>query len=313
VTADYISFEKKTFTPAEQPLPLDLRRGGETFSPRLLHAGTVISGPSGEGELAPHRHAVYHIVLYTESGDFFTLNGNTHLASPGTLIVTSPPDSHCFAPMRRRGYAYTEIAFSVEGADKKLEIPMPDLLGMLFKIPVSARARPLQLGKSAAARLQNSIARLVGQYADGSQASRAAGALTLLGILLWLAENYFGRGAERHDVLPVLSPLEVAREEIELRLGEPLSVASLAKLAGLTPNHFNTAFRLRYGMPPIRLQAHLRIEKARRLLETTDARVSEIAERVGFSDIYQFSKTFKRLTGLSPLCYRRKSKSPAER
>lgn len=51
----------------------------------------------------------------------------------------------------------------------------------------------------------------------------------------------------------------------------------------------------------------LRLEEAKRLLETTDARVGEICYQVGFQDDKHFLKIFKSITGLSPSEYRRAS------
>ncbi len=48
-----------------------------------------------------------------------------------------------------------------------------------------------------------------------------------------------------------------------------------------------------------------RLDLAKQYLENTDAKISQIAEFVGFRDEFYFSNWFKEKTGVSPLFYRR--------
>ena len=65
-------------------------------------------------------------------------------------------------------------------------------------------------------------------------------------------------------------------------------------------------FKNEYGMTVIRYRAEKRIAEARRLLSVTNMTVRMIAEHLGFSDVYVFSRAFKRSVGISPIYYRRK-------
>lgn len=52
---------------------------------------------------------------------------------------------------------------------------------------------------------------------------------------------------------------------------------------------------------------HVRIEKAKELLLSTHMKSYEIAEKVGFIDDSYFSRTFKKITGVRPIEFRRKT------
>lgn len=65
-------------------------------------------------------------------------------------------------------------------------------------------------------------------------------------------------------------------------------------------------FKNEYGMTVIRYCAEKRIAEAKRLLAVTNMTVRTIAEHLGFSDAYVFSRAFKRSVGVSPVYYRRK-------
>jgi AraC-like DNA-binding protein len=81
-------------------------------------------------------------------------------------------------------------------------------------------------------------------------------------------------------------------------------VADLARLAGMSAPHFFRCFKRAAGSSPIAWLRRERINQAKRhLVETVDG-VRDIAERVGYSDPFYFSRDFKHMTGHSPTEYR---------
>lgn len=95
-----------------------------------------------------------------------------------------------------------------------------------------------------------------------------------------------------------------AREYIAKNLGEPLPLAAVARIAGLSESHFCRIFRDAVGMTLTDYINRCRIEWAKRELLAPDARVSEIAFHVGYQSLSQFNRCFARLTGRSPSQYR---------
>jgi AraC-type DNA-binding domain-containing proteins len=64
-------------------------------------------------------------------------------------------------------------------------------------------------------------------------------------------------------------------------------------------------FKKLYQMSIYAYLTRVRIEKAKELLRNSDFPIKSIAARVGFKDISNFNKNFKKLTGVSPLVWRR--------
>ena len=81
---------------------------------------------------------------------------------------------------------------------------------------------------------------------------------------------------------------------------------TLARDHGLSPSTLRRQWAAHYAQPPGQYLLGLRIQKARRLLIESEARVGEIAYRVGFTDILYFSRRFHLMTGLSPSAYRKR-------
>lgn len=65
-------------------------------------------------------------------------------------------------------------------------------------------------------------------------------------------------------------------------------------------DYMNRVFKQTTGSTIFSYLNHVRIDHAKELLLTTSLSVTEIGERVGFQDIYYFSKVFKKHTGVSP-------------
>jgi len=92
---------------------------------------------------------------------------------------------------------------------------------------------------------------------------------------------------------------------IEEHLAEPIPLAALAGLVGLSPCYFCRAFRQSFGMPPQRYQLSRRIERAKTLLAKHAASVTDVGLAVGYNDASAFCTAFRRITGLTPSAHRR--------
>ena len=89
-------------------------------------------------------------------------------------------------------------------------------------------------------------------------------------------------------------------ELIDAALDARLTVEMLSREVGLSAAHFARAFKETMGRAPHQYLLALRLERARRLLETTEASLSDIAQRAGFADQAHFTRLFKRAFGTTP-------------
>ncbi|MEO8702763.1 MAG: AraC family transcriptional regulator [Kofleriaceae bacterium] len=94
-------------------------------------------------------------------------------------------------------------------------------------------------------------------------------------------------------------PVRRAMEYLREHLGDPVTLADLAHHAGLDKFHLCRAFRAQIGMPPHAYLTHLRIARAKQLLDS-GVRASEVAPRVGLYDQSQLNRHFRRIVGTTP-------------
>ncbi|MEW5984757.1 MAG: Ada metal-binding domain-containing protein [Acidobacteriota bacterium] len=83
-------------------------------------------------------------------------------------------------------------------------------------------------------------------------------------------------------------------------------VAELAATLGIGDRHLRRLFVERMGVPPVQAAAARRVQLARRLLESTDLRMTEIAQRAGFASLRRFNAAFRTAVGRSPSACRRR-------
>src|SRR5512145_1066915 len=99
-------------------------------------------------------------------------------------------------------------------------------------------------------------------------------------------------------------PLTQVRDYVDRHYTKPLTVARLARMAGLSQYHFIRAFRALTGETPHRYLRARRIDRARELLITTPMPVTDICDAVGFQSLGSFSSLFRKVSGETPAAFR---------
>jgi len=107
--------------------------------------------------------------------------------------------------------------------------------------------------------------------------------------------------------------LEPTRHWAAERLGEPLDVAAMAGHAGLSPRTFARRFRAEVGTTPLQWLLGRRVLAARRLLESSELPVEDVAWRCGFGTAASLREHFRRATATTPTAYRRSFRVAAPR
>jgi AraC-like DNA-binding protein len=105
-------------------------------------------------------------------------------------------------------------------------------------------------------------------------------------------------------MVPPARHLLRAKDLADARYLEPLTVADLARAAGLSPAHFSREFRRTFGEAPHQYLLTRRLERAAALLRNTDRSVTEICFAVGLASVGSFVTSFRRVYGVAPLAYR---------
>lgn len=88
-------------------------------------------------------------------------------------------------------------------------------------------------------------------------------------------------------------------------LGERFTLNDLAREAGVSRFHFARLFRVSTGDSPMAYLLKSRVERAKQMLLQGELPVCEIAAVLGFCDQSHLTRTFRRLTGVTPRAFAR--------
>ncbi|KVL04585.1 GlxA family transcriptional regulator [Burkholderia territorii] len=94
-----------------------------------------------------------------------------------------------------------------------------------------------------------------------------------------------------------------AQQRMEATLQQGFRLGDLAASLAVSERTLNRRFKEAVGLAPLTYLQNLRIEVAKRLLETRPIGLEDVSQRVGYSDVSTFRQLFKRKTGLSPSEY----------
>lgn len=156
----------------------------------------------------------------------------------------------------------------------------------------------------------------------------SGGAYSFLNLLLHLVDKYVGREAaiwasklfeidfDRIDQSQFIifvgqkehadQAIKESQTYIEKNYNSKISVEDLASMAAISRRNFVRRFKKATSNTPLEYIQRVKIEAAKKTLESSMKNVKEVMYTVGYSDDKAFRNTFKKFTGLTPLKYRKK-------
>ncbi|MEC0128302.1 helix-turn-helix domain-containing protein [Paenibacillus pabuli] len=116
------------------------------------------------------------------------------------------------------------------------------------------------------------------------------------GIIAFMLEH---RTSKKRDMISEI------KEYVTAHYDEPISLAELAARFYMNPYYLSQFFKQKTGETYLNFLTHIRISKAKELLEQTDLKIYEICHKVGYSDAQHFARMFEKWTGFKPRDYRK--------
>lgn len=109
------------------------------------------------------------------------------------------------------------------------------------------------------------------------------------------------------ELVSGISPVQQAITYIHEHVGQGLSLQQVARHVHMNSNYFSELFKRETGKNYIEYVTEVKMQKAMMMLSETPAKISEVANEVGYEDMKYFNKLFKKFTGVTPSEYRAKS------
>lgn len=245
-------------------------------------AGLILSEtayPTG-ASVPSHSHQSAYLCLIRQGHYVETFGSSSRECGPRTLAVHPPQERHA-----------ERILSAVRSFN--LEIPaqtmrrLPGVGGALREPRTWRGGPPVSLAL-----------RLYQEFRDPDEFSP----LVVEGVLLEILAAVL-RSARPESRQPAW--LRRVEERVRERYAEKLTLSELAEEAGVHPVHLATVFRQKRGVTVGEFIRRLRVAAAEALLSEQARSLAEIALAVGFADQSHFTRTFRRIHGMTPNAYRR--------
>lgn len=201
------------------------------------------------------------------------------------------------------------------GRDATVHFAYADAFARLFpKVPIHPERVLVVSGEreelvtcGASMTWHDMILYLIARFAGVAEAQTVARTFALQWHHDGLAPFMVFEGRTDHGDAKVLA----AQQWLETNFSVAAPVEAVTARSGMSARTFKRRFSDAVGMAPLVYVQRLRIEDAKRRLESTADSVDEISWRVGYEDPAFFRRLFKRVTGLSPSAYRKRFSTPA--
>ncbi len=106
------------------------------------------------------------------------------------------------------------------------------------------------------------------------------------------------RKSAKNKYTPIVEGIKLMEQNSDM------SIADISAVCGVSECYFRRLFKEYSGESPMEFRQHYRIEKAKQLLLSDEGlTIGEIADELNFTDIYHFSKTFKKYNSISPTAF----------
>lgn len=252
-----------------------------------LEGVTLMRAHFTEHAFDRHSHPEFGIGLTYSGVQTFHAGGTLQTSVPGDVIFLNPDAAHDGLPGDAGGYRYSMLYVDTDVMAALRDRDAGTVGAAYFRdtvVHAPQAAAVLHAAMEATAQAQETL--------------RAETALikACMGLLLRFGER---PAAARPPQDAGARRLLRVRDYIRAHADQDISVAALAREAGISRAYLSRAFERHFGVPPHVYLNAVRLENARRLLLAGLA-PAEVALAAGFADQSHFSRRFKGATGLAP-------------
>src|SRR5690349_11680376 len=255
---------------------------GEVLRRRQIPGYTITEDLYPSGFVLPKHHHRHAFLTFVLEGSYLEIQGGrTDVCGPGTLRFLPAGEAH------ENNFQAGLRCLHVEIEDRVLD---------RLRVQSPVLERPGEISGATSTWLAN---RLYIEFCRRDTVSPMA----MEGVIL----EILAEGARTNEAQPATRApkwLKRARDIVETRFLEPLSLAEIASAVGVHHVHLSREFRRHNQCTVGELIRRRRVEHACHLLAHADMSLAEIALTCGFSDQSHFSLMFKRHMGMTPSKFR---------
>ncbi len=256
------------------------------FRPGLTPGITVMKAHFTAHAFERHSHETYSIGVTASGVQTFRCRGERHVSLRGDVMLFNPDEAHDGCRGTDEGFGYAMLYVDTALVCEWLQRPAGSAGSRYFR---SSVVRDAVTGRAVARAAQALL-----QPKECLRADTLASEL-----VVHLLQNHGEVPATSAVTHPGQVRMARVRDYLDAHYAEDLSVADLARAAGLSRVHVSRAFARQFGVPPHAYLNTLRLRHARQALLAGQS-LADVAAACGFADQSHFTRRFKGSLGVTP-------------
>lgn len=252
----------------------------------------------------PHRHDFYEVLYLTTGSGFHIIDENKYEIEPPCIFFMSPGQAHKLELSQDiKGFIFlfnTEFyLLNQKNKNRLLEFP--------FFFSTEKVNPPLSLENEIDVNFLRVLFEQGCNEMSGNDSPSDEIVRSILDLILLTCDKLYPESLRTVQLGKGHILVKNFLQLIEENYQNNLRVNDYAEMLSITPNHLTQMVKEITGKSSTTLLQEKNIVEIKRLLVHTGMTVSEIAEAMSFPDQSYFTKYFKKITGITPLQYRRES------
>lgn len=256
--------------------------------PRSQHPESHIFDP-GNGRILKEYQLIY---ISKGGGTFESKSCKKQRVEAGTMILLFPNEWHTYEPDKKTGWFEYWVGFRGNDIDNRIKNGFFTPKNPLFHLGFSSS--------------------VIGFYEDivNYATEESAGYQQLISsiVLYMLASVYYKNRKTRFTDSFAINKINEARAIMKQEIEKDISPEDIAEGLGVSYSWFRKMFKQYVDVPPAQYQANLKYLRSKELLDTTDMSITDIAYKLNFENVSQFSSFFSKKEGIPPLQYRKEGR-----
>ncbi|MBD3391032.1 MAG: helix-turn-helix domain-containing protein [Chitinivibrionales bacterium] len=238
-------------------------------------------------QIEAHAHdGVFQLDYFPQGAGTYSVDGATIEIDANTFFFVAPSQRH---------EIHGSSENPLENATVKFGHPGIDTDGFLPHV--------CRVHADVASRAGTLFRQVISEAVLKQQEHMAIASLRLAELLLLLRRSTEVDGV----AVPDSRPVTAARRYMLEHFADDISIGDVAGSAGTTPEHLCRVFKKETGDTPFTFLRGVRVERAKKHLESTRDNIAAIAQATGFGQAKNINRIFKNLVGMTPREYRRKA------
>lgn len=246
--------------------------------------------PNKDGHPAPFKSVAtgrvldeYQIIYVTRGGGSFETMGRRWEVTPGSILFVFPGVEHAYRPNPETGWEEYWVGFKGSYIDA------------LRRASLISHERPFfHIGYS------GTVMQYLNAIYDGAQYTEPYFRFKVSSLIVMLIAEILPYNRQGQPLSRAEQLVDQAKFVMMQYVASSLTLNELWEKIGVSSSHMGTLFKDATGLTPYQYFIELKIDKAKKMLETRDVPIKRVAFELGFEDPYYFSRLFAKKAGVPP-------------